>query len=918
MLSSSTKKALPPPPSLPSSMEPRQYNHSATTTTTTTSSSSSHSSSSQILTQKVHNAISLNTTASSFATALDALSTLQSPTTTTTTATTTTGKLDSKSIRTAIEQDALYHAKCLQDEMKRLVHTVQDMRCSIQNVIKIAEGVKGSMTAMVVVSQDGSGSGIGSGIGDDVNGGSGDNNNNNHKIHASSKSSVTSEALEQEKKLAEFIANAFQERNEARMRYQSLLEFLKKYNLEEKDSILLENFNLETIALDPSSISTLTSTSTSSSSSIDGECSIRKGMEFLNALERISMIRKKLSSSSSSSSLTLTGSVGRTKDKDSTIHNRPLVLGPASTMRLVENLASKQERAFERLYHFLHLRLDLAARSSSTTTTTSASTSTSSNLQLQDEMDETLLHPFIQRAMYVLRQVPAYYRHTVELIASSRRAEVTRKFLLALTSGYDGMAPMEMKAHDPVNYVGDMLAFVFRTLSVESELAKGLFFVVVVGGKQQEEMPVGGEEGSVEKDGDLGEGVVKAVEDEKENEDEDEDEDEDVDREQEDVEEYARLTAMDVLNDVMSGVARPLKSRLSHILVSLSTRPEEEHGGGENDDHLVLMGGLHNEEEAGMARNRLASLYSICGLLLFYQSAMEKALGKLEKMNLTGGKASVEGAAGAVFRNQMNPLVICLRECLSEGAKGFMASVKVYVATLESLAASSSDSTTTAATTQVAVASEMIVRLCQVRGASPGFGIVTEHMDEETKHGLCVEFLCDHVFEPVFPLCTNLDDVIAMKAALASMNKVGLESGHASKWQSACAEKEKMLIDVQIESDVKDFLHESGLGGICSAMENLEAMYVEGMIASSHPGMSQESLRKAVEIFYATLYDPPIPSYVGVKDPALKKYAKNKVVEIVTAVYEKIYDLARGEKGGYADLSFFKYDSLQVKAMLSS
>jgi len=49
-----------------------------------------------------------------------------------------------------------------------------------------------------------------------------------------------------------------------------------------------------------------------------------------------------------------------------------------------------------------------------------------------------------------LRHVPAFYLHTLELIASSRRAEETRRFLLALTSGYAGMQTIEMKAHDPV------------------------------------------------------------------------------------------------------------------------------------------------------------------------------------------------------------------------------------------------------------------------------------------------------------------------------------------------------------------------------------------------------------------------------------------------------------------------------------
>jgi hypothetical protein len=55
------------------------------------------------------------------------------------------------------------------------------------------------------------------------------------------------------------------------------------------------------------------------------------------------------------------------------------------------------------------------------------------------------------------------------MIATSRRIEVTRRFLLVLTAGHDGQAPLEMKAHDPVSYVGDMLAFCFQACSVEAD-----------------------------------------------------------------------------------------------------------------------------------------------------------------------------------------------------------------------------------------------------------------------------------------------------------------------------------------------------------------------------------------------------------------------------------------------------------------
>jgi hypothetical protein len=369
------------------------------------------------------------------------------------------------------------------------------------------------------------------------------------------------------------------------------------------------------------------------------------------------------------------------------------------------------------------------------------------------------------------------------------------------------------------------------------------------------------------------------------------------------LEEEKQMTAIDVLNDVTGGVARPLRSRVFHVIASLSTRPEDD------SEEQLLVGGLH-DEEAGTARNRLASLYSICGLLFFYQSAMEKAIRKLEKV---GDLTSVEMAAAGNDSDGvwMNPLIQCMRECISNGAKGFVASLKVFVATIETLASASNE-------TQPVVASELIMRLCQVRLTSPGFGIVTENIDEETANALSVEFLCDHVFEPVFPRCANLADVVAMKSALTSMKKVGLEVSCASKWQKSFADKEKLLIDAQIDLDVEDFLQEAGLARVMVAMKDMESLYVEGMVASSHPGLSQESLQKAIEIFYATLYDPPIPSYVGVKDPALRTYAKNKVVEKVTACYEDIHNFAKSDRAGYQDISFFKYDSIQVKAMLSS
>jgi hypothetical protein len=74
-----------------------------------------------------------------------------------------------------------------------------------------------------------------------------------------------------------------------------------------------------------------------------------------------------------------------------------------------------------------------------------------SNKTDEEEHDERLQQDFVKYALYELRHVPAFYNHCIELVCSTRRAIVTKRFLLALTSGLnDGATPIEMKAHDLV------------------------------------------------------------------------------------------------------------------------------------------------------------------------------------------------------------------------------------------------------------------------------------------------------------------------------------------------------------------------------------------------------------------------------------------------------------------------------------
>ena len=907
--------SLPTPPTMPPSSS--SSSSSLTNNTSTIPSFSSSSSSNNILSTKVQRALQVRTDTPAMTNALDSLAALHHNTKTNIIVNSNTNSnnnnsnnnIDARNVRNAIEEDALYQAKLLEKELHNLVSMVGSMRGSIQNVLHVAESVGKSLeTGVMVVDSNKKNDSYGSTTTLESSIEENKRNEDDETAMAILSSSNSNSLFEQERKLASLLADAFHEREDAMKRYEAISEFLEKYDLDEKDSYLLETYNFEDIFEDANSGGGRTKTVRFGDEKDDNEDdennggSMKNGNAFLNALERVTKIRKELSSSFDDDNTklsTITSSGGTT----AVSHH----LGATSAMRMVESLASKQERAFERLYHFLHNHLDLSQTASMAHVPTSSNaiknrhmanpTTTSgrgNNGEEEDGMDESLGHPFVRRALIVLRHVPAYYTHTLELIATSRRSEVTRKFLLALTSGYNGMAPIEMKAHDPVNYVGDMLAFVFRTVSVESELAKGLVLDNIDGNGD-------GDNPSIHEDNN-------------------------------DSTEFSTtstfMSAPDVLNDALSGVARPLKSRLLQVIGSLARRPINLDGSNNNDydgvgvDHNRLSyDGLNDsgfaDDEADTARIRLAHLFSICGLMLFYRSAIGKAVQKLNtKTN--------ESTTTTTTSQHSNPLINCLSESLEDAAKAYVASLKVYCAMLDHLASISNES-------QANLCQTLILRLCDVRATSPGFGpdfdsASSEEEDDENNLGsvsasaieaLSLEFLCNTIMETIIPSCCDkIDDIVSIKAALNGAKKAGLASKSVSKWEDSILKEEEKLIENQIRNDTNYVLDECGLGSIASALESMKAVYIEGMVISSHPGLSEQSLQDAMKKFYASLIDPPFPSYDTIKDPVLRKRSRNKIASNVADMYEEIYNLVSSEKGGYSDLSFLGHSPEQVRSLI--
>jgi conserved oligomeric Golgi complex subunit 6 len=453
----------------------------------------------------------------------------------------------------------------------------------------------------------------------------------------------------------------------------------------------------------------------------------------------------------------------------------------------------------------------------------------------------------------------------LELIAQSRRSEETRRFLLALTSGYGGLPPIEMRAHDPVVYVGDMLAFCFRAFSVEADVARSLLNF----------------------DPELKE----------EDEDEQKEEEKTILAE-EDTEYLAErpMTALEMLHQSMGGLVRPLKSRVLQVISSLARRPD--------DDEVESDDGMNDlEEEGASTRAQLSQLYEICGLLLFYASALDKAV---QKASTTGGAADTASTLA-----EKNPLVACILDCLGEATNAYEASLRVYGAMLEQLQMVTGD-------TEAWLAHTMVASIVDVRKASPGFSTDVE-CPASSQRTLSLDWTCDVLVEAALPSCKTLDDTVTLKQSIAIARQANLTDDVMQSLEEKVREKERSLIDVLVEKETTDVLDLCGLGTLVTAWERFKGVQVEGMTMASYPGLTQDEADSCMKEFYSSLYSPPIPSFENaIKDPTLRKLARAKIADRVCQIYAALYDAMSQQDGGYDDLSFLGHTPQQVVTLFSA
>ncbi|XP_072180671.1 conserved oligomeric Golgi complex subunit 6-like [Diadema setosum] len=133
-------------------------------------------------------------------------------------------------------------------------------------------------------------------------------------------------------------------------------------------------------------------------------------------------------------------------------------------LEIMESMALHQETAYERLYRWIQGE----CRS-----------------MTADTVEVTLLHC---KAMEALQDRPVLFRYALDEFGTARRTAMVRGFIDALTRGGPGGTPrpIELHSHDPMRYVGDMLAWLHQASASEKEHLEALLRLATAQSRDEE------------------------------------------------------------------------------------------------------------------------------------------------------------------------------------------------------------------------------------------------------------------------------------------------------------------------------------------------------------------------------------------------------------------------------------------------
>jgi len=124
---------------------------------------------------------------------------------------------------------------------------------------------------------------------------------------------------------------------------------------------------------------------------------------------------------------------------------------------LLDALGQHQDTAYQRLFEWVKVKCENLIEDTQ-----------SSDIAQDIDMQ-------LQFAIRNLRALPMYFSQCQDLVINSRRGQLVQKFVVALTQGGTVGQAIDLHMHDPVRYIGDMLAWMHQTVVSEQEFLEAIF-----------------------------------------------------------------------------------------------------------------------------------------------------------------------------------------------------------------------------------------------------------------------------------------------------------------------------------------------------------------------------------------------------------------------------------------------------------
>ncbi|GBG31894.1 Conserved oligomeric Golgi complex subunit 6 [Hondaea fermentalgiana] len=467
----------------------------------------------------------------------------------------------------------------------------------------------------------------------------------------------------------------------------------------------------------------------------------------------------------------------------------------------------------------------------------------------------------LKRGIATLVEAPAYYDQARNCIAEHRSAAIAARFAAALTQGGAGGAarPIELHAHDPLRYVGDMLAWVHQAMAVEKRLVFALF-------------PLNPHP-SVEAPPTL-QDMEKAVTGETSLEDSKEtakvgDSDVEGSKSAEDNETKKEATPLErnvaTLDVIFQGVAGPLGGRVRQVLASEPT---------------------------------LLVVFKMTNLLEFYQGTLENVLASPRALAVEtiGG---LHAAAQETFFMSVKAQCDKLLAAPPAYPRDLSVALEVseLIRRLSDILAVHDEALSTAAL-EAQTAEERERRFAPVLNAFIG---PLMQACRQSASGL------DRADAAVY----IINNLVAMQSSLTRYD-------FTVSWVQRLTAEIGDWTDLLVREQADAILRRSGMA---DKME-LIARADPSQPLAQQPGMTLDALREVLDSFYKSMFSLVMPEFDRLSSPRLRASARNATAGAIAATYEQFYatlqDLSRS---GYqpAQLSnILLHDPQQVRQLLDA